>query len=49
MFSEYERHRLLGGMLIRKMSTLDWRAYFTYLLGRPVTLQETDTFLKETA
>lgn len=27
-------------------STYHWRAYFQYLLGRPVTLEETDTFLR---
>lgn len=49
MLTAHERHRLKGGMLLRTLSTHDWRAYFTYLLGRPVTLAETDQFLTQEA
>lgn len=33
----------------RDFTTHDWRFYFTHLLGRDVTLQETDSFLRAEA
>lgn len=48
MFSPIERERLREGMrAIQRASTYDWRFYFSYLSGRPVTLEETDQFLRE--
>lgn len=34
---------------MKRCSTHDWRYYFTYLLGRTVSLVETDAFLREEA
>ncbi len=36
-------------MLTRRMSTHEWRIYFSYLLGRYVALQEVDEFLTQEA
>lgn len=48
MFSPIERERLNTGIgLIRGFSTEAWRQYFAYLLGRHVSLAETDAFLQE--
>jgi hypothetical protein len=48
MFSPIERQRLREGMrAISRASTYDWRYYYSYLLGRPVTLEETDQFLRD--
>lgn len=48
MMSPIERHRLREGLIrIRGYSTHEWRQYFSYLLGRAVTLEETDQFLRE--
>ena len=48
MFSPTERERINTGIGLRHgFSTEAWRQYFSYLLGRHVTLQETDTFLRE--
>ena len=33
---------------IHHMTTPQWRDYLAYLLGRPVTLAETDEFLRNT-
>jgi hypothetical protein len=50
MFTEAERHRLREGMrFLQRATTHDWRYYYSYVLGRPVTLQETDQFLREEA
>lgn len=50
MLSEYEQHRLREGMhTVRRLSTHDWRFYFTYLLGRPVSIAETERFLQAEA
>jgi hypothetical protein len=47
MFSQLEAHRLREGMrMLTRATTYDWRFYFSYLLGRPVTLAETDEFLR---
>lgn len=34
--------------LMGHLTTVQWRDYFAYLLGRPVTLAETDTLLRST-
>lgn len=45
-----EEHRLREGMqTLRRCSTHDWRFYFTYLLGRSVSLAETESFLQDEA
>ena len=47
----FEERRLSEGMKVPTgpYTTLAWRAYFRYLLGRDVTLAETDQFLRHTA
>jgi len=46
MLSELETHRLRDGMrAVSKASTHDWRFYFSYILGRHVSLVETQQFL----
>jgi hypothetical protein len=48
MLSPIERERLREGMqAMKRASTHDWRFYYSYLLGRPVTLEDTDRFLRE--
>lgn len=48
MISPIERERLNTGIgLIRGFSTEHWRMYFSYLLGRHVSIAETDAFLRE--
>lgn len=48
--TEIEQHRMREGMkTIKKATTHDWRFYFSYLLGRAVTLSETEQFLREEA
>lgn len=50
MLSEHEQHRLREGMqALKRASTYDWRFYFAYLLGRSVSLAETEGFLQEEA
>ena len=50
MLTEQEQHRLREGMrFLSRASTYDWRFYFAYLLGRPVTVQETEAFLRQIA
>lgn len=46
MLSDYEARRLRDGMhSVKRATTHDWRFYFSYLLGRHVSLQETEEFL----
>jgi hypothetical protein len=49
--SPVEQQRLRDGMAFARQhaTTHSWRFYFSYLLGRPVTLAETDQFLREEA
>jgi len=49
VFTNYEKHRLQTAGIEGDYSLYRWRAYFTYLLGRPVGLEETATFLKDEA
>lgn len=50
MFTTIEQDRLKTGLaLVGKFTTHQWQHYFTYLLGRPVTLEETNQFLHDTA
>lgn len=50
MLTDAERHRLREGMrFLQRATTHDWRYYYSYILGRPVTLQETDEFLRAEA
>ena len=42
-----EFHRIKDSTAyIHNMTTPQWRDYLAYLLGRHVTLEETDTFLR---
>lgn len=46
-FSPIERQRVREGIArVRDYSTHEWRQYFSYLLGRPVSLEEADEFLR---
>lgn len=51
--TEMEKQRAREGLQNWKqrpnISTHEWRFYFSYLLGRDLTLQETDTFLRAEA
>ena len=47
----FEERRLADGMKVSTgpYTTLAWQAYFRYLLGRDVTVAETDQFLRDEA
>lgn len=47
-FSPVEQERLKTGIArLHKFTTYEWRYLFEHILGRPVTLAETDQFLRE--
>lgn len=45
MFTSHEKHRLAG--LSGTYSIYHWQSLFSFLVGRPVDLVETDEFLRE--
>lgn len=47
MLTEYEKSLLRKYMISGTFNIHQWAAYLTFLVGRPVTLVETDDFLKE--